>query len=153
MMLEFDVSYEEIDALDTFTGIRRSRTYRPFAPRVAEGIRKHIESNLDGDLSTAALAAAVRSTTTGFCRAFRATFGTTAGDYVLALRLERACELMRERRLSLTDIALACGLYDQPHLCRHFRQRFGMPPGKWRKAIAAADRAMTATADGERSHT
>jgi AraC-like DNA-binding protein len=35
---------------------------------------------------------------------------------------------------SLAEIALECGLADQPHLTKTFRRIVGMSPGAWRRA-------------------
>lgn len=35
-------------------------------------------------------------------------------------------------RLSLSDVAQDCGFFDQPHLSRSFRARFGVTPGDYR---------------------
>jgi AraC-like DNA-binding protein len=114
------------------------RKHKALPPAMAECIRAHIHASLDADLSTNALATMIHRTPSSFCRAFRATFGTTATSYVRKRRLERACLLMLETRLPLTLIALECGLYDQPHLCRCFRDHFGTPPGRWRKSTLAS---------------
>jgi AraC-like DNA-binding protein len=34
---------------------------------------------------------------------------------------------------SLTDIAMACGFADQPHMTRWFRRVVGVAPGLWRR--------------------
>lgn len=39
----------------------------------------------------------------------------------------------------LTEIALACGFADQPHLNRSFRRVVGMSPGLWRRRSAEID--------------
>jgi AraC-like DNA-binding protein len=53
--------------------------------------------------------------------------------YVAARRAERAKLMMTSTPERLTDIALACGFSDQPHLNRSFRRVVGTSPGHWRR--------------------
>jgi AraC-like DNA-binding protein len=44
--------------------------------------------------------------------------------------------LLRHRRASLSEIALACGFVDQSHFTRVFVARIGVTPGAWRNMVA-----------------
>jgi AraC-like DNA-binding protein len=68
-----------------------------------------------------------------FARAFKKTFGLSPHAYVLQRRLEQASHLMLVSDNSLCDIALACGMTDQAHLCKIFRQMTGQTPAAWRR--------------------
>jgi AraC-like DNA-binding protein len=57
---------------------------------------------------------------------------TTVGRTIVAGRLDAAVTLLARTSLDVTTIALACGFADLPHLTRHFRGRFGEPPGRHR---------------------
>jgi AraC-like DNA-binding protein len=48
---------------------------------------------------------------------------------------------------SLSQIALACGLADQAHLSRRFRQVTGTTPGAWRRCHDKAPAGPMATVD------
>lgn len=49
------------------------------------------------------------------------------------LQFRHACDLMAQRReLGLSEIALTCGYYDQPHLDRAFRRFAGTTPAAYR---------------------
>jgi Helix-turn-helix domain len=50
-------------------------------------------------------------------------------------KCEVAKEKLRDRRLSLSDVALACGFADQSHLTRVFTGVVGVNPGVWRRAL------------------
>jgi transcriptional regulator GlxA family with amidase domain len=67
-----------------------------------------------------------------FSRIFHAVAGTSLRDYLRAVKLERAIELVRSSTRSLTDIAVESGFYDLAHLDKAFRQRFGMSPYNFR---------------------
>lgn len=65
-------------------------------------------------------------------RAFRSHFRCSPGDFARQHRLQRAAKLLAHSRLSLSEVALDCGFFDQPHLSRSFRARFGVTPGEYR---------------------
>lgn len=69
-----------------------------------------------------------------FARAFRRRYGRSPGDYLRECRLERAAALLRDRRLSLAEVAARAGFVDQSHFTRSFRRGFGCTPAVWRQA-------------------
>lgn len=69
-----------------------------------------------------------------FVRAFRRSTGTTPHRWLMLQRLKGAMRLMQERRLTLAEIAAACGFCDQSHLTRVFTVRLGITPGQFRRS-------------------
>ncbi len=70
-----------------------------------------------------------------FARAFRQVFRCTPGEYRTRCRLHKAMGLMRRGRLSLLDIALVAGFFDQSHFTKAFRKHFGVSPYAYRKRV------------------
>jgi len=103
------------------------------APWQERKIRRAIEKGLEGALPVEDLARVVSLSPSYFCRAFKESFGEPPHAYIIKQRVERARILMLTTSESLSQIALACGLVDQAHLCRCFRQVMGVPPGAWRR--------------------
>lgn len=68
-------------------------------------------------------------------RHFRASFGTSPHRFLLMRRLEFARSMI-ERQHPLADVAFAVGFADQSHLTRHFKQAFGVTPGKWAQYVS-----------------
>jgi len=61
---------------------------------------------------------------------------TTFGAELLALRLSRAADMLKDRRYDayrMNDVAFACGFSDSSHFARRFREKFGMTPLQVRK--------------------
>jgi AraC-like DNA-binding protein len=50
-------------------------------------------------------------------------------------RIEVAKEKLRDGRLSMCDVAAACGFCDQSHLTRFFTRMVGVSPRAWRRAL------------------
>ena len=61
-------------------------------------------------------------------RLFKAVDGRTIGEFVTAMRMARALELMQERRLSITQIAFEVGYEHSANFSTAFRRHYGMTP-------------------------
>lgn len=56
--------------------------------------------------------------------------GSSIAEIYLAIRLDRAAELLRSTGLPVTQVAMACGFRSPAHFSRRYRQRFGKPPSR-----------------------
>ncbi|AOZ90890.1 helix-turn-helix domain-containing protein [Paenibacillus crassostreae] len=65
-------------------------------------------------------------------RLFRAYYLTTPIAYLQRLRLERACTLLNQTNLSITEISYECGFNDSNYLTRQFKKTYGMSPKSFR---------------------
>lgn len=70
-------------------------------------------------------------------RSFTAAFGLTPMRYLASLRVEAAREALAAGA-SCADAAWAAGFSDQAHLTRAFKERLGMAPGFYQRAIASS---------------
>jgi AraC family transcriptional regulator len=84
-------------------------------------------------LSVSAIAGAVGVHPVHLARSFRRYYGAPIGDYVRSLRLEKARTLLSSTALTLAEIAIGAGFYDQSHLARAFRRYLGMTPRQYRR--------------------
>ena len=66
-------------------------------------------------------------------RCFQRITRTSPKQYVTALRLQRAKNLLAGTTLSLSEIGEACGFQDQSYFTKLFRRDTGLPPGQWRR--------------------
>jgi transcriptional regulator GlxA family with amidase domain len=97
-----------------------------------------IEANMHQPVHTGDLAALVNFSKCYFSILFRRAIGESPLAYVRRRRIERAQKMMLASDMPLCEVALACGLADQPHLSRLFRRLVGSTPGVWRRAQRAA---------------
>ncbi|MBX3589024.1 MAG: helix-turn-helix domain-containing protein [Ramlibacter sp.] len=82
--------------------------------------------------SAASLAAHLRVSRRHLDGAFAST-GKTLGQHLWDRRLALAAEQLRDApRRPVTQIAHGLGFKDSSHFSRMFRQRFGLPPSRWR---------------------
>jgi AraC family transcriptional regulator len=93
----------------------------------------HFDQNLADDVCLSELAALVELSQAHFSRQFKISTGLPPHQYKLAMRIERAKQLLLHGQLSLKEIALSCGFFDQGHLSKAFRRIVGLSPGAWQR--------------------
>jgi AraC family transcriptional regulator len=93
-----------------------------------------VEANLDQPLTLDAMAAQVGISPLYLARAFKAAIGQSPHQYVLARRIERAKELLRNTEMPIIDVALSVGFSSQSHLSHWMIRHTGVPPGVYRRS-------------------
>jgi AraC family transcriptional regulator len=106
---------------------------KPLAGWKMRRVIEYIEDNLDGDLSLQAMAAEVEISPLYLARAFKSAIGQSPHQYVLARRIERAKELLRNTELTVVDVALSSGFSSQSHLSHWFTRHVGVSPAAYRR--------------------
>jgi AraC family transcriptional regulator len=105
------------------------------APWQVRRAKEVLGANLDGRVLLTEVARECQLSVSHFSRAFRRSVGVAPHNWLLTHRVEIAKERLRDDRLSLLDVALACGFADQSHLTRVFTRVVGVSPGAWRRAL------------------
>lgn len=91
----------------------------------------YINDHLDQELSLEKLSAIAQLSSYHFCRSFKRSTGFTPHQYVIRQRVERAKLLLKERKMGILEVAIACGFTHQSHLNRHFKRLTGVTPKKF----------------------
>jgi len=65
-------------------------------------------------------------------RRFRRTLGRTIGDEIRRIRLDHACELLRETDMPISEVATACGYANAARFCHTFRKDRSQTAGVYR---------------------
>lgn len=68
-----------------------------------------------------------------FARRFRAATGYAPIDYVQALRIEEAKQMLENEDIGIEDIGIAVGYEDSTSFRRVFKRRVGLPPATYRR--------------------
>jgi transcriptional regulator GlxA family with amidase domain len=88
----------------------------------------YIAAHLAEPLTVAELAKRVNLSASAFTRTFREMTGSSPYQFVKAMRLERARDILVEQHLSVADVSAAVGYTSTSHFIKEFRGRFGTTP-------------------------
>lgn len=70
-----------------------------------------------------------------FDQRIRGLFHLTAGQYLVRVRIDSACEKLSSTHDPIAQVALACGYSDQSAFSRQFKQAVGVSPLAYRKKM------------------
>ena len=101
-------------------------------PAWLRAARDYLHSNACGAPTMKQVAQAAGRHEIHLAREFRRHFGTSIGGYLRRLKTEEAARLLLQPRADITDIALQCGFASHSHLCRVFKEHFGVTPSQYR---------------------
>lgn len=130
---------EAVDSLARLLLVRLSRHQRqgangsnPLTPAVLVRLRDYVAEHLGDRILVTDLAKQAGLSPSRFAHAFSEKVRQSPHQFVLAMRLERAAELLRHSRLNPADVAHTCGFASQQHLTNAMRCALGITPGRYR---------------------
>jgi len=109
--------------------VRAGLTDRQFA-----AVRELIEARLAEPIPLREMAAAARLSVSQFSRQFKARTGLSPHQFLVQLRVDAACRLLRDSTLPIAELAQRCGFSHQEHLTRVLRAHLGTTPASVRRA-------------------
>ncbi|MGC5013009.1 GlxA family transcriptional regulator [Streptosporangium sp. DT93] len=92
----------------------------------------HVSANLDGDLTTTALADVAGVSPRHLTRLLLANLGRSPGRFVRNARIEAATHLVVTTSLPMASVAARCGFGTAEALRQAFVSRYGIPPSRYR---------------------
>ena len=114
-----------------------SEGYRPTRAHADAGrlerATAYINANLCRDVRLNAAARAAHLSPGAFSRFFRRHTGQPFVEYVIGLRIGRACRSLLESDRTIAEVAFACGFGNLSNFNRQFRRLRGMTPREFRK--------------------
>lgn len=121
---------QPFDVLDRLLGGVVSRVEQDVSDTVTRSLPL-IASNPNIQMKT--LAKSIEISTRQLERIFKSNVGIPPKLYSKLQRLQAAQSMLSSgQEDSLTQVALACGFYDQPHFCREFKRFSGVSPSNYR---------------------
>ena len=100
--------------------------------QVVEAVSEIIRSRFAEDLSLDSVAREVRISPFYLSRIFRQVTGATFIDYLTAIRIRKAKELLRDPQYSVKEVSNLVGYSDPSYFSRVFRRVGGLPPSRLR---------------------
>lgn len=122
----------EVQARQLLHGLRRQAEPLPLDPRIADAC--HHMRTCDVAPTMEALAAQANLSASRFRHLFREQLGVSLKRYQLHLKCQRALALWRSG-MNFTELAVAAGFYDQPHLNRTLRAMFDALPSRYARGL------------------
>ena len=68
-------------------------------------------------------------------RIFQNLTGKGFAEYLRTVRIEYACKLLRESKLTVEEIVVGCGLRDVPSFYKNFQAQMGVTPSEYRRLV------------------
>ena len=96
---------------------------------------KYIQFNYSHDISIDDIAKAVGVSRSHLYRVFMSNVGQSPIDYLTSYRISEACFLLKNSQLSIAEIAVSVGFFDQFYFSRVFKKSKGVPPSKYLTSI------------------
>ena len=116
-----------------------------------ERVEHALAEGVSTNLSLSQLAGNCRLSICHFARAFKASYGVTVHQHVIAKRIQHAQKLLARSGRPLAQIALDCGFADQSSFSRRFLAVAGESPASWRSSHSIRPLSRHATKTKKRS--
>ena len=122
----------------------RANDYRGgLSPSKLRVVKTFVNENLASSLSLADIANLVQMGPCHFARAFKESTGLSPHQYVLRRRIDRAVEMLKDERSSLSGIAYDLGFSSQGHFTAVFRKFTGTQPSSYREQLLSHKQVST----------
>ena len=99
---------------------------------VLSTVRIIMDSFSDPDLTLETIASSLYISKSHLSRLFRKILGESFSDYLRRIRMDQACQLLRETRLNMEEIIARCGLRDMQSFYRNFHALMRVTPHQYR---------------------
>ena len=128
------LSYTLARAFDRCTTVQEGNPY------ILRAVR-YIQEHYDGVVRLSDVAREVAFSPEHLSRSFKKETGFGFSEYLNALRLQKAEEMLRKSpHLRITAVAFACGFNDSNYFCERFKQVYGLSPMQYRRGAKKEQR-------------
>jgi AraC-like DNA-binding protein len=94
-------------------------------------IKSHLQSHLDEPPEIASLAKEAGMSEPKMRKLFKQTFGKGVFEYYQSMRMQEAARLLKDKRLTVSEVGYQLGFTNLSHFSRVFEQYIGMKPKKY----------------------
>jgi AraC family transcriptional regulator len=120
--------------------LRNYSTRKHSLPKYEEGLPKYklkqaleyMNAHLDENVSLATISRELGISQYYFCRLFKQSTGITPHAYLIQQRVERSKQLLKQKELTINQIAEECGFANPSHFAKHFQKHTGISPRQFR---------------------
>lgn len=101
--------------------------------QIIQAVRFKIHENWERNLDFEAIAAEQNVSYEWFRKTFKDVLGTSPGQYLLQLKIEKTGQMLRETSLTIAEIADKAGFESEFYFSRIFKKKMGQTPSAFRK--------------------
>ncbi|MBN2551419.1 MAG: helix-turn-helix domain-containing protein [Spirochaetales bacterium] len=131
----FDAGQLKGDILYLLDSVARADTMKISRDDLVSDLESYLNKNYDLDISLSELARKRYNVSVEHLnRKFKSRFGQNLSVYLKELRIGKACDLLKDGSLTITDIAGMVGYNDISHFIQTFKKLRGVTPGEFRRA-------------------
>ena len=122
--------------IDVFNKFIKQKAAQKKTPDWVKELKEIIQDQVDTNLSLTDISKSLDINPSYLSREFSKHFNNLSfGEYIRKLRIEKAIELIKTNKYSLTEIAYLTGFSDQSHFTRIFKQHTGKNPSVYKKEL------------------
>jgi two-component system response regulator YesN len=130
----FEVERYTLDKINYFF---EQLHHKELGGSIAFHIQKYVLKNLaEPELSIKSIADSLYLTPNYLSLQFKKESGTTINQYITETRIERAKELLKDRKHKLYEVATIVGFHDANYFAKTFKKAIGMTPSEFREKYA-----------------
>lgn len=101
-------------------------------PTFALKAKRYILENLDAKLSLADICDSIGCSKSTLLTTFKKAYGKTVNSFITDARLNKARLLLADGGMTINEIALESGFYDQSYFAKVFSKKYGITPSDFR---------------------
>ena len=131
----WDRMKEELVKLGGWIMDNRSNRQEKKINELIKEIQKYIMENLDKDLSLTRLSDMINMNSTYFSRLYKQISGVNLSDFINEMRINKACDLLRNTNLKMHEIAAATGYFTVSNFNRFFKKMKNKTPQEYRDSV------------------
>ena len=102
---------------------------------VAEAAKKYIHDNVGEKITINKICECIGCSKTTLIAAFKKEFGITVNTAITKEKMREAEKLLTAGKLSINEVALATGFYDQSYFSKVFSAEYGISPSEYKKEL------------------
>lgn len=122
--------------IDVYNKFIRQKSAQKKTPDWVKELKQIIQDQVDTSLTLTGISKSLDISPSYLSREFSKHFNSLSfGEYIRKLRIEKAIELIRQNKYSLTEIAYLTGFSDQSHFTRIFKKHTGQNPFAYKKKL------------------
>lgn len=128
-LIRYKRHFSSDNKIDVFNGINSLNS----CDESIQSAARYIMDNYNTNITLTQVADLVNMSSTYFSKKFKEVTGFGFKEYLLNLRINKACELLLETKYSITEIAYESGFNDSNYFGDVFKKNKGISPLQYRK--------------------